>query len=65
MGVAATLAPKDLGPKKTTKKLVHGGVLLVHILSQNHALEISDPGPPLNYKRLKARLIRNRLNALI
>ena len=47
MGVAATLAPKDLGPKYPTKKLAHVGVLLGHILSQNHVPEISDPGPPL------------------
>ena len=47
MGVAATLAPKDLGPKNPTKKLAHVGVLLGHMLSQNHAPEISDPGPPL------------------
>ena len=46
MGVAATLAPKGLGPKNPTKKLAHVGVLLGHMLSQNHAPEISDPGPP-------------------
>ena len=48
MGVAATLAPKDLGPKNLTKKLAHVGVLLGHMLSQNHASEISDPGPLYN-----------------
>ena len=47
MGVAATLAPKGLGPKNPTKKLAHVGVLLGHMLSQNHAPEITDPGPPL------------------
>ena len=49
MGVAATLAPKGLGPKNPTKKLAHVGVLLGHMLSQNHAPEISDPGPPLKH----------------
>ena len=52
MGVAATLAPKGLGPKNPTKKLAHVGVLMGHILSQNHVPEISNPGPlplpPLN-----------------
>ena len=46
MGVATTLAPKDLGPKNLSKKLAHVGVLLGHMISQNHAPEISDPGPP-------------------
>ena len=41
------LSPKGLGPKKPTKKLADVGVLLVLMLSQNHAPEISDPGPPL------------------
>ena len=48
MGVAATLAPKCLGPKKPTKKFAHVRVLSGHMLSQNHAPEISDPGPPLS-----------------
>ena len=43
MGVAATLAPNP------TKKLAHVGVLLGHMLSPNHAPEISDPGPSLNF----------------
>ena len=48
MGVAATLAPKKiLGPKNPTKKLANVGVLLGDMLSQNHAPEISDLGPPL------------------
>ena len=46
MGVAATLAPKDLGPKNPTKKLAHVGFLLGHMLFQHHAPEISDPGRP-------------------
>ena len=49
MGVAATLAPKGLGPKNPTKKLAHVGVLLGHMLSQNHDPEISDPEPPLKH----------------
>ena len=46
MGGAATPAPKGLGPKNPTKKLAHFGVLLGHMVSQNHAPELSDPGPP-------------------
>ena len=46
MGVAATLVPKDLGPKNPAKKLAKVGNLLGHMLSLNHAPEISDPGPP-------------------
>ena len=52
MGVAATLAPKDLGPKNSTKKLAHVRVFLGHMSSQNHAPEISDPGPPAPLKRI-------------
>ena len=46
MGVAATLAPKDLGPKSPTKKLAHVGVLLGHLLFHNRVAKLSDPGPP-------------------
>ena len=46
MGVAATPAPKGLGPQNPTKKLAHVGVLLGHLLSQNRVPKLSDPGPP-------------------
>ena len=46
MGVAAKPAPKGLGPQYPTKKLAHVGVLLGHLLSQNHVPKLSDPGPP-------------------
>ena len=36
-----------LRPKNPTKKLDHVRVLLGHMLSQNHAAEICDPGSPL------------------
>ena len=45
----ATLAPEDPWLKNPTNKLAHVGVLLGHVLSQNHAPEISDPGPPLKF----------------
>ena len=47
MGVATTMAPDGLGTKNPTKKLAHVGVLLGHMLSQNHPPEIFDPGPLL------------------
>ena len=49
MGVAATPAPKGLGPQNPTKKLAHIGVLLGHLLSQNRVPNVQtlDP-PPLN-----------------
>ena len=46
MGVAATPAPKDLGPQNPTEKLAHVGVLLGHLLSQNRVPKLLDPGPP-------------------
>ena len=53
MGVAATPAPKGLGPQNPTKKLAHVGVLLGHLLSRNHVPKVSDPGPPLrNFQSL-------------
>ena len=45
-GKCAWLAPKGLGPINPTKKLAHVGFLFSHMLSQNHAHEICDPGPP-------------------
>ena len=48
MGVAATQAPKTLGPQNPTKKLTHVWILLGHLLSQNRFSKLSDPGPPLN-----------------
>ena len=35
MGVAATPAPKGLGPQNPIKKLAHVGVILGHLLSCN------------------------------
>ena len=61
MGVAATLAPKGLGPKNRNKKLAHVGVLLGHMLSQNHPPEISDPGPPLMSLRMESDFISTRM----
>ena len=46
MGVAASPAPKGLGPQNPTKKLAHVGVLLGHLLSHNRVPKVSDPGPP-------------------
>ena len=46
MSVAATPAPKGLGPRNPTKKLAHVGVLLSNLLSQNRVPELSDPEPP-------------------
>ena len=43
MGVAATPAPKGLGPQNPTKKLAHVGVLLGHLLSQNRVPKVSVP----------------------
>ena len=42
MGVAATPAPKSLGPQNPT----HVEVLLGHLLSQNRVPKLSDPEPP-------------------
>ena len=53
---AATPAPKGLVPKNPTRNVAHIGVLLGHMLSQNHAPEPSDPGTPLKmngYKKYK------------
>ena len=44
-GVAATPAHKGLGPQNKTKKLAHVGVLLGHLLSQNHVPK--DYHPPI------------------
>ena len=51
MGVAATPAPKGLGPQNPTKKLGHVGVLLGPFLSQNRVPKLLDPGQwtPLKY----------------
>ena len=43
MGVAATPAPKGLGPRNPTKKLANIGVLLGHLISQNRVPQLSDP----------------------
>ena len=49
MGVAATLAPKGLGPQDPTKKLAHRMELLGQPLSQKNGLENLGPEPsPLN-----------------
>ena len=48
MGVAATLAPKGLGPQDPTKKLAHRVELLGQPLSQKKVFENLGPEPPLN-----------------
>ena len=47
MGVAATLAPKGLGPQHPTKKLVHRVELLGQPISQKKVFENLGPEPPL------------------
>ena len=42
----ATLAPKDLGPQNSTKKLAHRVELLGQPLSQKNVLENVGPEPP-------------------
>ena len=41
-GVAATPAPKGLGPQNPNKKLAHVGVLFGHMLSQNRVPKVSE-----------------------
>ena len=45
-GVAATPAPRGLGPQNLNKKVAHARVLLGHLLSQNHVPKVPDLGPP-------------------
>ena len=47
MGVAATLAPKGLGPQDPTKKLGHQVNLLDQPLTRNLVFKNSGPEPPL------------------
>ena len=47
MGVAATLAPKGLGPQDPTKTLAHRVELLGQPLSQKNVFENLGPEPPL------------------
>ena len=47
MGVAATPAPKGLGPQNPTKKLAYVGIFMGHLLCKNRVRKLSDPGPPL------------------
>ena len=50
MGVAATVAPKGLGPQDPTKKLAHWGNLLGRSLTSNwqqKCIEKGFTGPPL------------------
>ena len=50
MGVAATVAPKGLGPQDPTKKLAHWGNLLGQSLTSNwqqKCIEKGFTGPPL------------------
>ena len=44
MGVAATTAPKGLGPQTPSKKLGSFWVILGHLLSPNCVPKLSDPG---------------------
>ena len=46
MGVAATLAPKGLGPQDATKKLAYRVELLGQPLSQKKVFENLGPEPP-------------------
>ena len=46
MGVAARLAPKGLGPQKSSKKLAHSLITLVDMLSRNWFFSILRPWPP-------------------
>ena len=46
MGVAATLAPKGLGPQDPIKKLAHRVELLGKLLSQKNVFENLGPEPP-------------------
>ena len=48
MGVAATLAPKGLGPQDPTKKLAHWVELLGQPLSQKNVFENLGLEPPLS-----------------
>ena len=46
------------GSKNPGKKLAHVWFRLGHMLSQNHAPEISDPGPPLIQFRCFSEITR-------
>ena len=48
MGVAATLAPKGLGPRDPIKKLAHLVELLGQTLSPKNVFENLGPPPPLS-----------------
>ena len=48
MSLAITPVPEGLGPRNPTKKLVHVGVLLGYLLSQNRVSKLSDPATPEN-----------------
>ena len=47
MGVAATVAPRGLGPQNQAKKLAQWVDLLGQPLSRKHVFEIFGPEPPL------------------
>ena len=47
MGVAATVAPKGLGPQDPTKKLAHWADLLGQALTRKLVFENFGPEPPL------------------
>ena len=50
MGIAATVAPKGLGPKDPTKKLAQWMDLLGQMLSRKPVLKIFGPEPPPSLK---------------
>ena len=51
MGVAATVAPRGLGPQDPTKKLAHWVDLLGRPLSRKHLFEIFGPEPTLPLRK--------------
>ena len=56
MGVAATVAPKGLGPQVSTKKLAHWVDLLSHPLSRKLVFKKigSEPPPLLNSNKVES-----------
>ena len=46
MGVAATVAPMDLGPQDPSKKLAQWVERLGQPLSRNHIFKVFGPEPP-------------------
>ena len=56
MGVAATVAPRGLGPQDPTKKLAHWVDHLSQPLSQKHVFEIFGPEPPLKERVIGTKM---------